>query len=170
MPRHLSGWTVHVARPSVHRPATEMLTVARHDVQLTPDQAERRAAEAREVDGGARRREKEFTLSRFWSLAFTYAAVGPTGYGYESFHGLPRAPLDAYTQAAPPLEGSITGWMVKCSHATIHTRPGSKPAIVWLRSIGCEYVGGPRSAECRGISILRGWPRHRRYERTMHIP
>ena len=50
MPGHLSGWTVHVARPSVHRPATEMLTVARHDVQLTPDQAERRAAEAREVD------------------------------------------------------------------------------------------------------------------------
>ena len=67
MPWHLSGWTVHVhvARPSVHRPATEMFTVARHDVQLTPGQAERRAAEAREVDGGARRREKEFTLSRF---------------------------------------------------------------------------------------------------------
>lgn len=67
-------------------------------------------------------------------------------------------------------KSSITGWVVKCSHATIHTRPGSKPAIVWLRSIGCEYVGGPRprSAECRGISILHGWPRHRRYERTMH--
>ena len=29
-------------------------------------------------------------------------------------------------------------------------------------------MGGPRSAECRGIGILRGWPRHRRYERTMH--
>ena len=47
MPWHLSGWTVHVARPSVHRPATEMLTVARHDVQLTPDQAIRRARQRR---------------------------------------------------------------------------------------------------------------------------
>ena len=78
MPWHLSGWTVHVARPSVHRPATEMLTVARHDVQLTPDQAERRAAEAREVDGGARRREKKVALRRFWSLVITYAVNHPT--------------------------------------------------------------------------------------------
>ena len=80
MPGHLSGWTVHVARPSVHRPATEMLTVGRHDVQLTPDQASSTAAEAREVDGCARRREEKVALSRFWSLPFTYAVDNPTLY------------------------------------------------------------------------------------------
>ena len=47
----LDGRTVHVARPSVHRPATVLLTVARHDVQSTPDQASSTAAEVPEEEG-----------------------------------------------------------------------------------------------------------------------
>ena len=61
-------------------------------------------------------------------------------YGYESFPGLPGAPLAACTQAATPLQAQTWGGGRSLLYNLSLTRAGARPGrVVWFRV--CVSVG-----------------------------